>query len=65
MLRRFFNDEEGQIAEILMIIALAIIAIAVVIAVGVPVRTMVDDFSSRITAFWSGILERFGGGWGQ
>jgi Flp pilus assembly pilin Flp len=65
MFRRFYRDQRGQIATIIMIIALAIIAIAVVIAVGAPVREMLTDFGARFTNFWAGILDRFGGGWGS
>ena len=65
MFRRFYRDQRGQIATIIMIIALAIIAIAVIIAVGAPVRQMLADFGSRFTSFWDGILQRFGSGWGS
>ena len=66
MVRRFFQDEKGDtIGTIIMLIALAIIAIAVVIAVGGPVGTMRDNFVEAWTSFWAGIMDRFGGGWGQ
>lgn len=59
MLRRFFKDERGQIGQIILIIALAIIAIAVVLAVSPPVREMMTDWLAQFRAFWDYIKAQF------
>ena len=44
MLRRFLQDERGQIAEIILYVALALIAIGVIAIVAKPIQTLVANF---------------------
>jgi len=38
--RRFYRDDGGQVAQVILIIALAIVAITVVVVVGTSVNTL-------------------------
>jgi len=38
--RRFLRDDSGQVAQVILIIALAIVAITVVVVVGTSVNTL-------------------------
>lgn len=65
MLRRFMRDEQGQVAEIILIIALAIVAITVVVLVGGAVDVIGDRFQAAWDQFWTwftSVFNNFGGG---
>lgn len=61
MLRRFYSDERGQVAQIILIVALAIIVIGVVAAVGGPLGSAVADFVDRMGKFFTDLWDRFPG----
>jgi Flp pilus assembly pilin Flp len=65
MLRRFVQDEQGQVAEVILIIALAIVAITVVVVVGGAVNSLQTQFTSAWGTFWAWFnrtFSNFGGG---
>jgi len=65
MLRRFMQDEQGQVAEVILIIALAIVAITVVVVVGTSINTLQTAFTSAWGTFWAWFgrtFNNFGGG---
>jgi len=59
MLRRFLQDERGQIAEIIMYVALAIIVIGLVGILGTLLRTQVQGFITNATNFFVWLGEQF------
>lgn len=59
MLRRFMQDEQGQVAEVILIIALAIVAITVVVVVGGAVNSLQTQFTSAWNTFWTWFRQTF------
>jgi hypothetical protein len=63
--RRFYRDDSGQVAQVILIIALAIVAITVVVVVGTSVNTLQTAFTSAWGTFWAWFnrtFSNFGGG---
>ena len=59
MLRRFLQDERGQIAEIIMYVALAIIVIGLVGVLSTLLRNQVNDFLTAAGNFFTELYRRF------
>lgn len=60
-MHRFYRDERGQVAEIILIVALAIIVVGVVAVIGGPLGAVVADFVDNMQQFFDDLWDRFPG----